>query len=188
MKRVQLSGAQKRKAAEEKNRKKNELLSKIPRITSFCSSVGSRSSSSFGVSPSPTIDEQREENDSIVVPSPAIDTNEQSSSTASLFSSDGQREENDSIAVPSPTFDTNEQCDDGQSEIQSVLSDELLPCSADAALWDMEENLNFLQSFWSKKGLFIVFLFAIFLFCDVIYSIRFFLFAFQAPKSAKTFM
>lgn len=128
MKRVYSSGNKKRKAAEEKKQKQDELLAKVPKITSL---FGSKNKTATAVDSS----------------SEAAPSTESSTSGIghTLSSSSGESE----CAEPTDTDREHDemQVEDGTETIQ----DEPMTPSTDAALWKESDN-HYLQSYWAKHG------------------------------------
>lgn len=72
----------------------------------------------------------------------------------------GSTQQNDETIKDVPDSEQSQNIDeceqlvnfDSELNDDSLLSEELLPFSSDAALWNMDGDLRCLQSFWSKKG------------------------------------
>lgn len=139
------SGAQKRKITNEKKKKNEELMNKIPKLTTFMVST-----TSCQMTGAPETDHS------------------QIQGTSKTSSND----DNSSLADSETTTDTNYsesqfEFDDDKEEIaaerlnvrdkEDDVDDIDMPFSSDTANWNMEENLNFLQSYWAKHGSLLLF-------------------------------
>lgn len=123
MKRNYMSGRQKRLAAEEKQRKHDKLLAKIPKLSSV---FGSKNQNAADAESSPG-------------PSAATETTTSGvGNTLSQCSSSSSSSSNRSTADQSPRKDEN-------------IQEEPAP-STDPALWDTKSDMHFLQSYWAKQG------------------------------------
>lgn len=131
MKRNYISGAQKRKANNDRKQKACELLKKIPKISNYITATGNTGSSTSGVASF--------SNTSVLSPrSPSFISEELNADADASSTSSTQQIDNDYDESDTETHD-------------STLSDHP-PFPADAALWPLNTNLTFLQSYWVKAG------------------------------------
>lgn len=138
MKRSYASGAQKRKAAEEKKRKGEQFIKTIPKISDMIGLGASSSRSDTSNAPSAstsgigTISNETQHQEQ------QIEVREVASTSISDASGNENicEHENENLANVGESF----------------LPDQLLPFPTDAALWDMDSGLTFLQAFWAKNG------------------------------------
>lgn len=142
MRRNYLSGSQKRKAAEEKERKDRELIDKIPKISDIfgpssssvktCSASASSSTSEIETATSESEQQQQE--------SPTNDGSTSMENFAVLV-----QNSNDNM-------DVDDDHDEQPTNDESTFPEAAFPFPTDAALWKMDNNLSYLQSFWAENG------------------------------------
>lgn len=129
MKRRQESGFEHRKAAEAKRRKEEELLRKVPKISSFFGESSKSSSASVA----------------------SFEVNETETNQYNVESTASQSEsehEHYAFVDDVPDDEPDDEFDTETSTAQSQILFE-----TDAALWSIDENMNALQSYWAKKGI-----------------------------------
>lgn len=152
MRRSYLSGAEKRKKAEDKKQRELELQSKIRKIDSLFSATSSSTNSAASF-------QQNSNSESSVEAANAGATDQQNiaSTSSSVHNENDINVESDAdVLEGSNEFDqsvfTSMDFDSGQASMPD--SDPFLPFPSDAELWKMDSNLLHLQSFWAKNGLF----------------------------------
>lgn len=154
MKRSYHSGSQKRKAAEEKERKNRELIDKIPKISdvfgSSSSSVktfsASASSSTSEIETAASESEQQQE-------SPTDEADERIEQMPNDGSMENFTVPNSNEIIGIDVDDHHDHDEDEQPTIdESTFPEAAFPFPTDAALWKMDNNLSYLQSFWAKNG------------------------------------
>lgn len=127
MKRSHESGAKKRKAAQEKKRKDENLLNKIPKISDIFSATSSKLA----------------ESDATTNTSCVGSIAEQSEAEQQIGELKHEEQEQD-IGI------LDENSDIGEAE--SIETEAPIP--TDPAAWCMDKDINYLQSYWAKHGSF----------------------------------
>jgi hypothetical protein len=123
MKRSYASGSEKRKAAIEKKKKEDELIAKIPKLSSL---FGSKNQTAIETSPNEPSTSGVESTFSQCAPS---SSGEQYLQLENSFTD---------LEIQSPKEDAS-------------IQNKSAP-STDPALWDIETDINYLQSYWAKHG------------------------------------
>jgi hypothetical protein len=137
MKRKYLSGAKKRKTADEKKQKEVDLLKKTTKISEYLLPASTRKN----ICDSSPIESETAE-------SPK-ENQMHESIVCSVKGNTPTENENASVS------DENESNIDGDSGVSS-MSQSMLGFSNDVALWEMNDDLSLLQSFWAKTGLLVM--------------------------------
>lgn len=169
------SGSQKRKNAKDKERKHNELLEKIPKLsamfggtaTATATAASAIESANLSESESETMDEVAAETETARASMRNMTGPEENNSDWQLgnIGEIGEAEETetdpnqfDDDTDADTVNDMGVELDQNVSSSSLLQSEQLSNCSApfsnDAALWKMNEDISSLQSFWSNNGLF----------------------------------
>lgn len=137
-----LSGAQKRKLAEEKKQKNDALLKKIPKLTQLFSATVQISSNNTENNESET---DTNENSDINIEN----DNEQVDEIQRVRNEENQCDENEEDRDSSLSSNVSASSSINNS---SDLSETVAPFSSDAGLWDVHHDISVLQRYWIKQG------------------------------------